>query len=445
MPSIPQVSRALQRVLTEEPERLARATAFCRRRSKLDAATFTQALVLGWLAEPTSTLHQLSQRAAGAGVAISPQGLDQRFTPAAVELLRGVAEAALREVMAGAPVERSLLARFPAVVVLDATTIRLPDDLATEWPGCGGGRRDGSATPGMAAALKLSVTLDLVRGSLAVDLGPGKAQDKASPLQHAPPPPGAVRIADLGYWSLDALAETAAQGASFLSRLSLTTNVYDAAGRRLDLVPWLADQSRRRLDVPVRLGAAARLPARLLAVRVPARVAAARRAGVRADARKAGTPPSARALALAGWTLLVTNAPPDLLSIPEALVLARARWQIELLFKLWKTDGQLDAWRSANPHRIMGEVWAKLTALVIQHWVVLAGCWASPDRSLVQTAQTVRDHAVALLLALGVRTRLDAVLTAICACLAGGCRVASRRAKPSLFQLLADPSCGGLA
>ena len=123
------------------------------------------------------------------------------------------------------------------------------------------------------------------------------------------------------------------------------------------------------------LGVEDRLPARLLAVRVPKRVAAARRAKILAEAKREGETPSARKLALAEWTLLVTNAPPEVLAIREALVLARARWQIELLFKLWKDEGHLDEWRSADPTRILCEVYAKLVAMVLQHWLLLVGCW----------------------------------------------------------------------
>jgi hypothetical protein len=142
---------------------------------------------------------------------------------------------------------------------------------------------------------------------------------------------------------------------------------------------------------------------------------------------------------------LVTNAPPAVLAIREALVLARARWQIELLFKLWKSEGRLDEWRSADPARILCEVYAKLTAMVIQHWVLLTGCWDAADRSLTQAAQAVRDHAVGLLLGLASRSGLIAVLAAIGRCLAAGCRIDRRRAKPNLCHLLTDPACGGLA
>jgi hypothetical protein len=440
MTSLPQVAAALQHVLAEVPTALARATGFCQRQSKVTAACFVQATVLGWLAHPQATPQQLAQRTAARGVALSPQGLDQRFTPAAAELLRQVWEAALAAVVVADPVATGLVAKFPAVVLLDSTTIALPDGLAAVWVGCGGRVEQGGQS-----ALKLTVACDLVAGRLAIDPRDGRAQDRASSLQHAPLPAGAVRVTDLGFWSLAVLREIADQGAYFLSRLQLQTAVFAADGERIDLVDWLGRQKRNRLSVAVRLGVTAQVAARLLAVRVPHRVAKARRAKIEADAQREGETPSAIKLALAGWTLLVTNAPPDVLAIREALVLARARWQIELLFKLWKGEGRIDEWRSADPDRILCEVYAKLTAMVIQHWLLLVSCWAFLDRSLTQAARTIRDYAVTLLLVLPSRRGLVAVLAAIGNGLAGSGRIASRRKRPSLFQLLTDPTLGGLA
>jgi len=57
---------------------------------------------------------------------------------------------------------------------------------------------------------------------------------------------------------------------------------------------------------------------------------------------------------------LITTAPAYKLSFDEALVLYGARWQIELLFKLWKSHAKLDTSRSCNPWRILTEIYIKL-------------------------------------------------------------------------------------
>jgi IS4 transposase len=82
--------------------------------------------------------------------------------------------------------------------------------------------------------------------------------------------------------------------------------------------------------------------------------------------------------------------PPERLTLREALVLGRMRWQIELLFKLWKSHGHVDESRSTKPWRILCEVYAKLLAMLVQHWVFLVSLWAYPDRSLPKAAQTVQ-------------------------------------------------------
>jgi hypothetical protein len=247
MSSLPQVAQALRHVLTEVPTALARESGFCQRQSKLTAALFVQTVVLGWLAQPTGTLHQLTQTAADCGVSLSPQGLAQRFTPAAAALLRGVLEAAVQQVIVAEPVAVGPLARFPAVVLMDSTTVALPDGLASVWAGCGGRVEQGGR-----AALKLTVRLDLCGGRLDGPLlSDGRAQDKATPLQQAPLPRGALRIADLGFWSLDVLGEIAAQEAYFLSRLHLQTAVFAADGERLDLVASYTPDKLQRMVTTV--------------------------------------------------------------------------------------------------------------------------------------------------------------------------------------------------
>src|SRR2546423_14805278 len=83
MTTVPQLAQTLQTLLTTTADALARRTGFVQRQSKMSGALFAQALVFGWLANPHASLENLAQAAAAAGVAISPQGLDQRCTEAA--------------------------------------------------------------------------------------------------------------------------------------------------------------------------------------------------------------------------------------------------------------------------------------------------------------------------------------------------------------------------
>jgi len=440
MTTVPQLAEALQTLFTTTADATARATHFVQRRSKLTGAAFVQALVFAWLANPQATVEARAQAAAVAGVTISPQGLEQRCTEQAAVFLEQLLAAAVRTVIAAQPVALPLVARFTAVELLDASTLVLPAALAPWWPGCGG-----SSGEHTAAALKLQVRFDLCCGTLTGPLlTDGRTHENISPLQRAPLPPGALRLADLGFFNLGVFAEMSAQGVYWLSRLLLSTAVFTPEGQRCDVLSLLASQGTPTVDLPICLGAIHHLPARLLAVRVPEEVANQRRYRLRATAKRHGRTPSAAQLAWADWTTLVTTAPPALLSVREALVLARARWQIELLFKLWKSHGLIDESRSSKPWRVLCEVFAKLLAMVIQHWVLLTGCWAFPQRSLVKAAQTVRQHALHLASTLTDTAALCTALTVIHRCLAAGCRINRRKTKPNTYQLLLDPTLAAL-
>ncbi|HEX2186115.1 MAG TPA: IS4 family transposase [Chloroflexota bacterium] len=305
MTTIPQVARAMREILTTVADAAARTTRFVLRRSPLGGATFSQALVFGFLSHPQASLEELSQTAAALGVDITPQALDQRFTEAAAACLKEVLHAALARVVAAHPVAIPLLARFTAVALQDSSTLVLPDLLAPVWQGCGGNTAERTK-----AALKLQVRLEMQTGQLDVQLQEGRAADQAAEFPGALAA-GALHLADLGYWSLDGFRALTHQGVFWLSRLQVQTAIYTAAGQRHDLLALLTAQPAVPLDMAVALGETQHLPARLLAVRVPQEVAAARRRRLREAARKKGRQASTTRLALAAWTLLVTNVPGD--------------------------------------------------------------------------------------------------------------------------------------
>jgi len=154
------------------------------------------------------------------------------------------------------------------------------------------------------------------------------------------------------------------------------------------------------------------------------------------DARDKGQAVTQRTLMLAAWTLLLTTVPAAMLTVAEALVLLRVRWQMELLFKRWKSHGRIDESRSAKPWRVVCDVYAKLLAMVVQHWLLLVGCSRYPDWSVVKAVHTVRKHALHLASGFGSITHLTRVIAIIQRCFAAGCRVNRRKKAPNTCQLL---------
>jgi Transposase DDE domain len=430
MTTIPQVARAMRAMLTTVAEAAARTTRFALRRSPLGGATFSQALVFGFLRHPQASLEDLRQTAAALGVDITPQALDQRFTEAAAACLKEVLHAALARVVAAHPVAIPRLARFTAVARQESSTILWPDILAPVWQGCGGNTAERTK-----AALKRQVRLERQTGRLDVQLQDGRAADQAAEFPGTLAA-GALHLADRGSWSLDAFRTLTHQGGFWRSRLQVQTALYTAAGQRHDLLARLTAQPAVPLAMAVALGETPHLPARLLAVRVPQEVAANRRRRWRDAARKKGRQASTPRLALAAWTLLVTHGPGDRWTRREALVLARVRWQIELLCKWWKSHGRVDESRRTKPWRLLCEVYAKLLARLVQHGVCLVSCWAYPNRSLVKAAQTVQKHALHLASPFGRLRRLITTLSTVQRGVAAGCRMTRRKTHPNTYQLV---------
>ena len=112
---------------------------------------------------------------------------------------------------------------------------------------------------------------------------------------------------------------------------------------------------------------------------------------------------------------------------------------------MWKSENALDEWRTANPWRILTEVDAKLLAVIVQHGVILVGCWRYPDRSLVKAAQGLQAHAFHLAAVLDTFDGLCRALGVVARCLAAGCRLNTRNTAPSTAQILLALDLDGLA
>jgi hypothetical protein len=437
------IASLMQELFLRDAEDIAQRTGFQRRPSKLGASPFAQAIVLGFLADPDITLDELAQTAAQVNVPVSPQAVDQRFTPRAVEFFEQLLLSQVRHVLrADDPTTAAMLGRFSQVCLQDSTVISLPAEFEGRYRGCGGSTEESGR-----AALKSQVRFDLLRGGFeAVRIEEGRQCDQTTALQAEAIESGSLHVRDLGYFDLDVLQAIAGHGAYFVSRLNDQALVLDPQTKQpLDLIGWLnrLEKSTRAADRPVAIGANHGLPCRLIAIRVPPAIARRRRLDLNRRAQKKGYTPSARKLALCDWNVYVTNAGEGLLSVEEVVVFARLRWQIELLFKHWKSDGKLARSRSGKPDRIVCEVFAKLIGLILEHWVLLQSCWGEFRISLRRASKAVRRFAMMLLETFRDAGRFAVTMELVRKRLEKAARKEKRRKHPGAFQLLETPTIYG--
>jgi hypothetical protein len=463
MSTVPQTSEAMQWVVQEYPRQIERETGFVQRSSaQLDGPTFVQSLVFGWMDRPDASYTQLRHVAATLGVSVSKQAVEQRFSQASVDLLKAVLQEAGKQVICSDGQVPELLSRFAGVYVQDGSIVSLPQELAERYPGCGG-----SCLQAGRSSLRLQVRWEMGRGGLQGPwLQAGRVAERSGEAIETPMPVGSLFIGDSGYFALADMRQRSRQGDFWMTPAKGQIGLYDEHGVKCTLESFLKQHEQEsQVDVWIQLGVQERLPVRLVAVRVRAEVAAKRRERARVrtckPAHRKGAQPcgpgrnckggrpkkdhrkqkrlSASALRLADWTIILTNVPVKQLSVNEVLVLMRIRWQEELLWKLWKQMGKIDTWRSEKAVRIETEIYAKLVGLLIEHWMLLLGCWQDPRRSMFKAQQMSQWAAPALCFALAGEMKLSRVIARITAAMSQGCRVEPRHTRPNTAQLLEDP------
>jgi Transposase DDE domain len=423
METLTQVADAMQYILQEVADELGQETGFIQRKRKFSGASFVQALVFGWLAKADSTMEELSQAAANVGVQVSRQGVDERFNAAAAQFLQRMVEETVKCVLRRHSVTTAIIKRFNGVYVEDSTVLKLPAILKDIWAGCND------------SALKISVRWDLQHGGLEqVQLHPGREHDQQAQLHDLPLPVGALQLRDIGYFDLETMRSHAHNGSYWVMRYKVGTLICTSQVERIDLLALLKQTGKESIDCEILLGAQARLPCRLVAQVVPATVLAQRQKRLKQWERKHQKRASEEKWALLGWSIYVTNAPVKVLTATEVFEVAHLRWQIELLFKLWKSELRLDEWRSEKPWRILCEIYAKLIAIVIQHWLILLGDGHHLRKSLTQMSRTVQKKAWHLASVLSQRQALIQALSDIDRCFNAGCRISPSSSSPPTFQ-----------
>ncbi|MDQ0270982.1 hypothetical protein J2S17_002868 [Cytobacillus purgationiresistens] len=286
---------------------------------------------------------------------MSQEGLNQRFNPAAVAFLREVFTSLLAQKLCfNRSISSDMISAFKRIRILDATVFQLPDAFATNFQGSGGSSNT--------AGVKIQLEYDLLSGQfLNVQLGPGKNNDKTygtTCLETVKKNDLCLR--DLGYFDLKDLQAIHDRKAYFISRLKLNTRIYimnphpeffnngtfkkQTEYIQVDMKQIMSSLNPgKNLEIPdAYIGQNQKLPARVTIHRLTENQTQTRLKNQAIREKKKGIVMKEKSKQLMGMNVYITNTSKEEVPTDYVHSLYSLRWQIEILFKTWKSFFEID-------------------------------------------------------------------------------------------------------
>jgi len=265
-----------------------------------------------------------------------------------------------------------LLKPFNNVYLEDCSECALHEELQKEFKGSSGG------------ASKASVKLDFIyeiiqKNIISVELTDRNSPDQKLAQRHLDIiRKGDLWIRDLGFFDGSVLKTIAAKGAYFLSRLLASAHIY--LNKEDELSIDLAEHINLNYpnDVVIDLEVfvtAEKLPVRLVAYRAPKELAEKRRREANKEAKKKGRTQKQANINRLDFSFFITNVPKDVWKAEVVGTVYTVRWQIELIFKNWKSSLKIHYLKGTNPDRIKCLLYGKLITIVVINIIHKLAAW----------------------------------------------------------------------
>lgn len=355
-----EISALLQKTFCKEQlDKLALAVGFVQKERKLTGHSFAQLCIQGVSQEGLATsLTELCGVAQTLGVELVRQSLDGRFTAVAADFMGAVLSLCVQMRMEE-QLQLCALGGFSGIYLQDATLYQLPPLLKGLFRGSSGGASE--------AGIKVDAMFELTAGDWKLQFKDAASADTGAALLSVPP--GSLWLRDLGYFQLGDLGRIHDQGAYFVSRLKSNALLYAADARGcapLDLPKAAAGlREGECLDMRLFAGKDRRLPVRFIMLKLPEKAADAKRQRLRQDARKKGRKVTQEQLDLCGATMYVTNLPKGEWAPRQVAAVYAIRWQIEVMFKAWKSVLKVGRVCPMKPFRFLCLMYGQMV------WVLL--------------------------------------------------------------------------
>lgn len=295
---------------------------------------------------------------------MTKQSLNERFNNNCLKFVKSVLCKIIENQFSEILISQNFLSDYNHVRIKDSTTFKVPDNLSANFGGNGCGL----------AGITIQYEYDLKTGKvLDLNITAASRNDQRDAGETSESIcENDLILRDMGYFTTSVLSKIKEKKAFFLFRLPATVNVYDEKGVEIDFKKLHAYMLKNRIDKidkHVFIGQD-RLPVRLAIGLVPPSVYQERMRRKEKEEKKKGRKSKERTLVMLNFNLFVTNADSEKLPSEKIMPLYRFRWQVELMFKNWKSVFSIHTLQKMKEERYLTMLYFRLIVIIINMQII---------------------------------------------------------------------------
>lgn len=265
-----------------------------------------------------------------------------------------------------------LLRPFNNVYLEDCSECALNEELQEDFKGSSGGASK--------ASVKLDFIYEIIQKTIfSVELTDRRSPDQKLAQKHLDIiKKNDLWIRDLGFFDVTVLEKIDAMGAYFLSRLPASAHVYlnKEDKHPIDLAEYINSNYLNTAVIDLQVFVTSeKLPCRLVAYCAPQELAEKRRREANKEAKKKGRIQKQANINRLDFSFFITNVPKEIWKAEVVGTVYTVRWQVELIFKNWKSSLKIHYLKGINPNRIRCLLYGKLISIVIINIIHKFAAW----------------------------------------------------------------------
>ena len=365
--NVQNLSTEITKLLSKENiNSIAKETGFIQRNGKIDGFIFLDIILFTYFNQKELSLNDLSiEIKKRFGVKISKQSIDERFSNLSVLFFKKILEKALKIIIKKD--HKIDFLTYDKVRIKDSTSFQLPENMVVKYKGCGGS--------GSKSTLRIQFEYDL-KGSEILDISlfayvnqdATNAKETVNNIN-----PNELIIRDLAYISIPVLQKIEQKDAFYVNRMQSSVIVYEKIDTKFVEIDLTKLPKKMKLlglsilDKEVYIGKSTKFKTRMVVETLSEKQYNERIRKAEKAAKRKGRKVSDNYKAKVAINIFITNTD---IAAKKIRPLYTLRWQIELMFKIWKSIGEIDKVKKMKVERFESFLIAKLIWIVL-NWQIM--------------------------------------------------------------------------